>query len=295
MATSLLKTSELIFYDSFTRTEAGASGVVASDAQIGGLSAIPKSDSYAASKAYVDSVAANVAPHEGADFLSMATGEQALFEGTKLFFSDGKAESVGMDTDGASLKVRDEADGRLLLDTLRPTLNGKDGWTSNSSSAAAFTLTHADGSVLTIASSRHVGDAMALFDIKAYNDGLDASDPLAVQIEQSSEMGTAYAPLAARAMFSKNSYWTSDAEGHGTADTIFEVTSAEEITIGEQTLWKVVFALVDGGALGGVVHAVDAAAPPAMRPVDFDSPSPNVFAGASDGLSRWPWPGPSSV
>ena len=91
---SFLRPADLLFYEKYDVTE-NADGTqliestLASDAQIGGLAAVPRGENFACSKAYVDSVASSIAPHEGVDFHSLATNFASL---------------IG--NDGATLSVR---------------------------------------------------------------------------------------------------------------------------------------------------------------------------------------------
>ena len=81
--TSFLRKNELLFFDDLKRNDDGTIKTtegLSANAQIGGLAPIPKDHNYAASKAYVDSVAANIEPKEAVDYVSYATNSAKLFD-----------------------------------------------------------------------------------------------------------------------------------------------------------------------------------------------------------------------
>lgn len=285
MATSFLKTDELVFYESFNR---GGSSTIANDAQIGGLAPVPKDDNYAASKAYVDSMAANVSPHEGVDYVSLSTDLAALRDNENLYFSNGASRTATRDTqaggDEATMLRFSSEVGSQIIDVLRPSHSSTTGEWSPATFSGEFVLSGAttQNSSLTIAGSRYVGEAVSLFDVKAHNDGLDA---LATPIAQ--ETAVAYVSSGA-SRFTVGSEWTSDEQGFGAPATLFKVTAVETVDESGVDLLKVTFARIGGEAIpiAAPIHpivGVDGGRAPLMRPVERGSRTPNIFYGTGVG------------
>lgn len=280
MATSFLKTDELVFYESFNR---GGTSTIATDAQIGGLAPVPKDDNYAASKAYVDSMAANVSPHEGVDYVSLSTDLAALRDNENLYFSNGASRTATRDTqaggDEATMLRFSSEVGRQIIDVLRPSHSSTTGVWSPATFSGAFVLSGATSS-LTIAGSRYVGEAVSLFDVKAHNDGLDA---LATPIAQ--ELAVAYVSSGA-SRFTVGSEWTSDEQGFGAPATLFKVTAITPVDESGVDLLKVTFARIDSNTIAAPIHpiaGVDGGRAPLMCPVERGSRTPNIFYGTGVG------------